>query len=109
MADQFVHPKVRMLLYISMTVMLIAGTSNTIFLKLQIETLDNDGNRFKHPYFNSINVFGGASVSIIIYAIYKKYMDKKYGSILNSPDAKLASQNGKKDYIHWAWLAIPAF
>jgi hypothetical protein len=92
-----------------MTIMLITGASNTIFLKLQIEIRDNGGNKYKHPYFHSINVFGATSFAIIFYAFYKMYMDKKYGSILNSPDVKLAVANGKKEYLHWGWMAIPAF
>jgi hypothetical protein len=54
-------------LYIMMTIMLVAGAGNTIFGKLQFEQTDNDGNKYRHPYFMAINVFGAGALANLFY------------------------------------------
>lgn len=50
-----------------MTIMLVAGAGNTIFGKLQFEQTDNDGNKYRHPYFMAINVFGAGALANLFY------------------------------------------
>lgn len=96
-------------LYVTMAIMLFAGAGNTIFLKLQIEATDDAGEKYRHPYFMAINVFGAGSIGNLFYYIYKLHRAKHYGSIENSPDARKAINAGKKPHINALWLAIPAF
>jgi drug/metabolite transporter (DMT)-like permease len=91
-----------------MTFMLLSGAGNTIFLKLQIESRDNEGRKFKHPYFGAINVFGAGSIAFIIYLIYKCFMIKSHGSVQKSPDCQRAVRMGKKPTISAFWVAIPS-
>ncbi|CAI2370604.1 unnamed protein product [Moneuplotes crassus] len=109
MSDQDANSKNTLYLYISMLVMLITGAGNTILLKLQIEVRDNNGNRYKHPYFSSVDVFIAGSLGLVLFSVYKYLVVKKHGSFSNSPDVINAVQSGKKEYIHWIWLVIPAF
>jgi len=92
-----------------MTIMLVAGAGNTIFGKLQFEQTDNDGNKYRHPYFMAINVFGAGALANLFYWVYKIIMRKRHGSIESSPDAIRAIKQGKKQKINALWLAIPAF
>ena len=109
MAEGNANTGSRLILYIAMTVMLIAGAGNTIFLKLQIEVKSEDGNKYTHPYFGALNVFLGGAMANIMYIVYRIKTVRTYGSLKNSPDWQSALSQGKKLYIHWAWLAIPAF
>ncbi|CAI2369894.1 unnamed protein product [Moneuplotes crassus] len=92
-----------------MLIMLITGALNTILLKLQIEVKDSEGRYYKHPYFGSIGVFIAGSLGLVLYNVYRCLTIKKHGSLKNSPEVIKAVQNGKKEYIHWIWLIIPAF
>ena len=94
-------------LYCMMIVMLLAGAWNTIFLKLQIEWRDNNGDKFKHPYFGSINTFSASWLGNLWYFVYLMFQKNRFGTVSQSPNIKRAIKEGKKTKINPLFLALP--
>lgn len=113
-------------LYMIMAGMLIAGTFNTIILKLQngmstsfeeppTDVVDDDGNEmrdfeeFNHPFFQGLIMFLGELTCMAVYRLML-WKEKKAlgGDLSRSPALKEAQEQGLKTSINPFLLAIPA-
>ena len=100
-------------LYGLMVGMLITGSLNTIFLKLQnVQKYYNKDKekhmKFNHPFIQTLFMFIGEFMCMGAY-FYVYYKDKKtYGDINLSPQAIEAKKKGLRTDINVILLAIPA-
>lgn len=101
------------LLYGLMLGMLITGTVNTVFLKLQnLEQYFNYdfGKKmsFNHAFFQTFCMFIGEFLCLGVYGIQHYREKKQYGDIMHSPSMIEAKKKGLKTNINVCLLAIPA-
>ena len=102
------------ILYSLMLGMLITGTLNTVFLKIQNITrtfyLDDDENQltFNHPFFQTFCMFIGEVLCLGVYGISYWRDSQKYGDASLHPEVIKAKKAGLKTNINVFILAIPA-
>lgn len=108
MAENVTQRSSNLFFYLMMALMLFVGAVDTVLLKLLVEARDNEGNKFKHPYFMSVHLFFSTLIGNVFYFIYKRIQVKKYGSLERSPAMQRAIEMGKKPHLHAAWLIIPS-
>ena len=101
------------ILYALMLGMLITGTCNTVFLKLQNgeEYYNSDKGKnmsYNHPFFQTFTMFIGEIICLLMYAIIYYKETKKHGDIMQSPALIDAKKKGLKTDINVFILAIPA-
>jgi drug/metabolite transporter (DMT)-like permease len=100
------------LLYGLMMGMLLTGTCNTIFLKLQnnMKYKDSTGEKvkFNHAFFQTFVMFIGEFMCLIAYMVSSYFEKRKYGDLKLSPAMKEAKEKGLKTNINVFLLAIPA-
>ena len=98
-------------LYFYMGAMLIAGTINTIVLKLQ-DNEKSKGHLYEHPYFQCACMFVGEALCLVVYGIMRFLEKRKENSeqeeMLKSPGMASAEVTGLKTDINVLLLAIPA-
>jgi len=95
-------------LYMYMLGMVLSGASNGIATKLTNKSVSL-GQEFKHPWFQTIMMFIGESMCMLVY-LYQVYSAKRqYGSYQMSPDVLEARKRGKSTDINPLLLAIPMF
>lgn len=100
-------------LYMLMLGMLITGTLNTVFLKLQnlekYYNSDKDEHMvYNHAFFQTFNMFIGEFLCLGVYAIQYIMDKRKYGDVNQSPAIIDAKKRGLKTNINVCLLAIPA-
>ena len=97
------QPKVsRIFLYAIMLGMLLAGTSNTLIMKLQDSTY-SAGQLYTHPYLQTAFMFVGELFCFGLYHL-KKLLPQKETKSEEQTQNQIERTN-----IHPVWLAIPAF
>lgn len=100
-------------LYLLMLGMLITGTINTVFLKLQnLETYHNKEKDkdmgFNHAFFQTFVMFIGEFLCLGMYAVQYIRDKRQYGDVMHSPQMIEAKKKGLKTNINVFLLAIPA-
>ena len=88
--------------------MLIAGTCNTILMKLQNKTGGVNGVPFNHPYVQCTIMFIGETLCLIAYGVKIQYYKTQTGKIPMSPGTQAAGVVGLRTDINPLLLAIPA-
>ena len=53
--------------------MLVAGTANTVLIKISYETKGLNGHKFTHPFFQTFLMFMGEAACLIIYGAKTLY------------------------------------
>lgn len=101
------------LLYGLMLGMLVTGTINTVFLKLQnLSTYFNKEQdrdlEFNHAFFQTFVMFIGEFLCLLVYGIQYWRDTKTYGDVELSPQIIEAKKKGLKTNINVLLLAIPA-
>lgn len=91
-----------------MVMMVLSGAGLGIILKL-MNTLEIKGEPFEHPFFQSIIMFIGESLCMIIYLIEKYKIVRTYGNVQASPAMIKAVEEGMKTNINPLLFAIPMF
>ena len=94
------------ILYVVMVALVLAGTGNGIVIKLE-NNVTVDNKKFEHAFFQTLIMFLGESLWILVF-IYEVYsLRKNYGSVQASPGMQKAIQDGLKTNINPLWLTIP--
>ena len=88
--------------------MLITGTMNTIFFKLQNNQSTKDNGKFTHAFFQTFTMFIGEFMCLVVYTIHSYIEKKKHGDLSRSPAMIEAKRKGLKTEINVLLFAIPA-
>lgn len=99
-------------LYIIMGFMLLSGSANTLILKFQnAQASDVNGTHYKnwkHPFAQSVFMFFGESLCLIMFYYMQAQDKKKYGSLERSPALIDAKVKNLKTNISPLLLFIPS-
>ena len=92
--------------------MLITGTMNTIFFKLQNNETTKDSNgepqKFNHAFFQTFTMFVGEFMCLLVYFLHVYIEKRKHGDLIRSPAMIEAKRKGLKTDINILLFAIPA-
>ncbi|CAI2370233.1 unnamed protein product [Moneuplotes crassus] len=86
--------------------LLLSSSLLGIMLKM-MDMVEVDGKEFEHPFFQSLIMFVGESLCILVYLFQKYRTVKEYGSVQASPGMRQAVQEGMKTDINPLMFAIP--
>ena len=100
---QVINP---IILYVVMVALVLAGMGNGVVIKLENNVTVN-GDKFEHAFFQTLIMFLGESLWMLMFLYEVYYLRKNYGSVQASPGMQKAIADGLKTNINPLLLTIP--